>query len=151
MHTQENNSQLLQILQEEFPLAVDPWQVIGERLGISATEVLERVRELRESGIIRRIGPVFNPSGMGFVGALFAVQTLPEKEQMTADFISRYEGITHNYKRECDFNIWFTLVAESPAEMAGILDEIRRECQPLNLLQLDAENTYKIKGTFHAG
>lgn len=147
----ESDARLLEILQEDFPLAADPWQRIADRLGLTADAVLERVRHLKESGLIRRIGPVFNPAGMGFKSALFAVRTTPEKEEATAAYISRFDGVTHNYRRECDFNLWFTLVAESEERMAAILAAIRRDCAPLDLLRLDAETTYKIKGTFHVG
>lgn len=147
----ETGSKLLELLQESFPVAVDPWSELGAKLGLTAEETLARVRALKEAGLLRRIGPVFNPAGMGFKSALFALRTLPEKEEATAAFLCRYDGITHNYKRDCDLNIWFTLVAESEARMGEILDEIRRACEPLCLLRLDAEKTYKIKGTFHVG
>lgn len=148
MIIQEIDKKILEILQNDFPLCVKPFEKIGSLLEISEKEVLERVQFLQNQKIIRRIGSVINSRGLGYVSALFGLQTSLEKEKETVKIINEYPGITHNYKREHELNLWFTLVCRSKMEMGEIVQEIKDQAQPIQLIELQAEKTYKIKGVF---
>jgi DNA-binding Lrp family transcriptional regulator len=138
---------LLDIIQTDFPLAPRPYDLLGERLGISGEEALERVRALRKSGIIRRLGANFTSAGLGFRSTLCAAKVPPEKtEAFIAEVNSRPE-VTHNYLRDHAYNIWFTCIAPSREAIAGILAGIERKTG-IPVLNLPASRLYKIRVDF---
>ncbi len=145
----ETDKDLLNLLQNDFPLVEEPFKAIAQRLSISEADVINRIKRLKRDGIIRRIGPVFDANSLGYTSALFAVQVPQEKEDQAAAFISSFEGVTHNYKRDNEFNIWFTLVTKDDDEMEGIIEEIKTEINPQKLLILESERVFKIKGVFN--
>lgn len=119
---------LLQLVQDEFPLLPRAWDAIGTRLGIPAQEVLERVKRLQETGIIRSIAPVLESTRVGqrastLVGARVPAGRLRE----VAAIISAYPGVSHNYERLHEFNLWFTLSAPDSPALGEILREIREK------------------------
>lgn len=138
---------ILDIIQSDFPLASRPYAVVGERLGLSEMEVMERVRKMRQEGVIRRMGANFQSSRLGFFSTLCAAKV---PEALKEDFITAVNaipGVTHNYERDHEYNIWFTLIAETP-EMAGrILDDLQLRTG-VGILNLPASDFYKIRVEF---
>jgi siroheme decarboxylase len=100
---------LLNALQTEFPLTLRPFDVIGRRLGISVDEVLDRTRRLKESGMIRQISAIFDSHALGYSSALVAMKVDPARLDATAATVNRHAGVTHNYARDHDYNLWFTM------------------------------------------
>lgn len=142
------DSDLLKILQEEFPLEVKPFKKIASKLGISEAEVIERIKNLKQKGLIRRIGPVFESRKLGFSSALFAVNVCPDKIEKCARFISSFPEVTHNYLRDDTFNIWFTLTCSSEERMEEIVSLIKDKVSPGEIIKLKSIKLYKIKGVF---
>ncbi|MCR4399465.1 MAG: Lrp/AsnC family transcriptional regulator, partial [Syntrophomonadaceae bacterium] len=138
---------LLTLLQREFPLVVDPWAELGQRLGIEAEEVLSRTRRLREAGVIRRLGAVFNTAGMGFYSTLCAANVPENRLEEAAALVNRLPGVTHNYQREGDYNLWFTLTAASREEAERQLADLERALG-LPIVRLPARRVYKIDAVF---
>jgi len=100
---------LLNLLQWGFPIVKRPWQAMGKELGVSETAVMERIRKLREAGIVRQTSPIFDTRKLGYTSALIATRVEPEKLDQIAQQVSQHPGVSHNYERHHHFNLWFTL------------------------------------------
>jgi siroheme decarboxylase len=100
---------LCDLIQNEFPLCERPFAGVGEKLGMGEDEVLERVGRLRRDRIVRQISAIFDTRKLGYKSMLVAARTTPEGEEHAAAVFSSHPGVTHNYQRQHDFNIWFTL------------------------------------------
>jgi siroheme decarboxylase len=100
---------LCDLIQNEFPVVERPYRALGERLGESEQQVLDRVARLRSDRIIRQISAIFDTRRLGYVSCLVAAKTEPDRADEAAAVINTHPGVTHNYEREHDFNIWFTV------------------------------------------
>ena len=139
---------LLNILQSDFPISSHPHRVLGERLGVSEDEAFARVRSLVESGIIRKIGPSFDTRRLGHASALAAARVPSERLQEVADIVSSFSQVTHNYGRDFEYNLWFTLICADEEEMRRVLGEIRASTGISDMHLLPAERMFKIKVNF---
>lgn len=139
---------LLNRIQSDFPLTSRPFKTIGEELGISEADVIERLQRLKENGLIRRIGGNFVPEKLGFVSTLCAAKVPPEKIDFFTEVVNSYAGVTHNYQRENELNIWFTFIAPSREEIGSNLTEIGEKTGVETILNLPATKVFKIKAKF---
>ena len=139
---------ILNQIQSDFPISSRPYRAIAKDLGLSEDEVLKRVSRLKDSGIIRRIGGNFAPEKVGFVSTLCAAKVPEDKISHFAEAVNRYPGVTHNYRRENAFNIWFTFIAPSMEEIETNLKQIAEETGITNILNLPATRVFKIKAEF---
>jgi DNA-binding Lrp family transcriptional regulator len=139
---------ILNRIQSDFPITSRPYRTIAEKLGLAEDEVLKRVYRLKESGIIRRIGGNFAPEKLGFVSTLCAAKVPEDKISQFAEVVNRYPGVTHNYRRENKFNIWFTFIAPSMDEINTSLKQIAAETGVTDILNLPATRVFKIRAEF---
>ena len=139
---------ILNLIQSDFPLTSRPYQTIGRQLELSEGEVLKRVRRLKDAGIIRRIGGNFTPHALGFVSTLCAAKVPADKIKQFAEIVNRYPGVTHNYRRENAYNVWFTFIAPSMEEIENHLTQIAAETGVTDILNLPATDVFKIKAEF---
>ena len=144
----EFEKKLLNLLQENLPLCARPYAALAERLGVSEKIVLEKIVELKERGFIRRIGTFFDSERLGFSGTLIALSVDKDKVADVAEFINRYPGVTHNYERADEFNLWFTLLTESVADEQKILAEVKALPGVRRTMNLPSTKKYKINVTF---
>ncbi len=101
--------QLLTYLQKEIPAATSPFEKIGSKIGIDSAEVLLRINRLKEEKIIRQISAIFDTKSLGYKSTLVAMRFPEEKLDEAASVINEHPGVSHNYKRSHDFNLWFTI------------------------------------------
>jgi len=139
---------ILNQIQSDFPITSRPYRTIAEELGLSEDEVLKRVYRLKEIGIIRRMGANFTPEKLGFVSTLCAAKVPEDKISQFAEVVNRYPGVTHNYRRENKFNIWFTFIAPSMEEINTNLKQIAAETGVAEILNLPATRVFKIRAEF---
>jgi DNA-binding Lrp family transcriptional regulator len=135
-------------IQSDFPIDARPYRVIADDLDLAEDDVISRVRTLKEAGIIRRIGGNFVPHKVGFVSTLCAAKVPEDRIDAFADVVNRYAGVTHNYQRENEFNIWFTFIAQSREEIQVNLDRIAEETRVDTILNLPATRVFKIRAQF---
>ena len=140
---------ILNEIQRNFPVTHRPFLSLARRLGMKEREILARVQKLKEAGIIRRIGASFSSNAVGFSSTLCAAKVPPKKVEEFVAVVNSYPGVTHNYEREGDYNIWFTLIAPSRREIERILGEIFRKTGIKNILNLPASKTFKIAVDFN--
>jgi DNA-binding Lrp family transcriptional regulator len=139
---------LLNTIQIDLPLTSRPFSIIAERLGVEESMVIERLRQLKAEGLIRRIGPFFNSNRLGYVSTLVAVQVQQDCMEQVAEAINVYPGVTHNYEREGSFNLWFALLAANTAEQNKVLAEVRNIAGVEKLLSLPATKKFKVSVQF---
>lgn len=148
MTLDETDKSILNRIQSDFPIDSHPFRVIAEELGLEESEVLARVAQLKKSGIIRRIGANFVPGKVGFVSTLCAARVPEEKIELFSRVVNRYPGVTHNYERDNEFNMWFTFIARSRDEIAQNLRQIAEETGIDTILNLPATKVFKIRAQF---
>ncbi|MFW5490270.1 MAG: AsnC family transcriptional regulator [Desulfovibrio sp.] len=138
---------ILNIIQSGFPLVSRPYAAVGEQVGLTEAETLARVRALKDSGLIRRIGANFQSTKLGWHSTLCAARVPEDQVEAFAAEINRHVGVTHNYQRRHTYNVWFTYIGESKEYVARRLREIT-EKTGIHVLNLPAEKMYKIKVDF---
>jgi len=139
---------ILNRIQSNFPITSRPYQAVGQELGLTENEVLDRVTRLKKAGIIRRIGANFVPGKLRFVSTLCAAKVPEEKIDAFAKIVNRYPGVTHNYQRDNEFNVWFTFIAENMDYIDQALKEISTVTGVQEIRNLPAIRTFKIKVDF---
>ncbi len=142
------DKKLLNRIQSDFPVESRPFQRLGEELGLSETEVISRIKSLKEQRIIRRLGGVFDSKKLGYHSTLIAMKVPPKDIEETARIVSSYDGVTHNYERDDVYNLWFTLICESQERIEEILAEIHQKTGISDMLNLPATRLHKIKVNF---
>ncbi len=138
---------ILNRIQSDFPITPRPYLSIANDLSLSETDVLNRVARLKKAGIIRRIGGNFFPGKLGFVSTLCAAKVPEDKISLFAEIVNHYPGVTHNYQRDNDFNIWFTFIAPSMEEIEANLENISRNRNKRNY-QSPATKLFKVRAHF---
>ena len=139
---------ILNRIQSDFPIEARPYLAIARELNLTEQQVLEHVQALKDKGVIRRIGGNFVPHKVGFVSTLCAAKVPEDQIEAFAAVVNKYTGVTHNYQRENDFNIWFTFIAPSREEIEANLAKISRETGVETILNLPATKVFKIKAQF---
>ncbi len=142
------NRKILNNMQVDFPIASRPYKIIANKLGILEDELIQRVRLMKEDMLIRRIGGNFSPDKLGFYSTLCAAKVSLDKVKLFTDTVNDYPGVTHNYKRDHKFNIWFTFIAPSRQIIQESLDQISKTTGVKNILNLPATNVFKISANF---
>jgi len=142
--------QILQELQDHFPLKERPYDHLAERLHIPADELWERVQRMLDEGIIRRIGASVDSRKFGFCSTLAAVSVEPEQVDRAAEVIGRFHEVTHSYLRDDTFNIWFTIIAADDKRIDEILGQIRSSLSldSSKVLNLPVKRLFKLDARF---
>ena len=117
--------QILEALQDDIPLTARPYEALAARLGITEPLLLERLALLHESGIIRGISPILEARPLGLAAAtLVALPVPPDRIHAIAAMVSSFPGVSHNFRRDHPYSLWFTLAAEDEAALARVLTTI---------------------------
>ncbi|HEX6021630.1 MAG TPA: Lrp/AsnC family transcriptional regulator [Solirubrobacter sp.] len=143
----ETDKKLLNLMQGSFALRPDPFKGVADQAGISEAEVLERVQYLLDKRIIREITPIFDTRALGYSSMLVAAKVDPEFPHRAAQFINSHPGVTHNYLRNHDFNLWFTLAVEPDSKLGldGTLEVMAAKTGAESIRQLPTLKLFKIR------
>lgn len=121
----EADKDLLQMLQDAFPITTRPWDALAERLGNTPNDVMDRVERLKDEGVIRRIGPVLETDRVGLTARTLVLMKVPsECVEKVAGVVNGFDEVTHNYERDHEYNLWFTLITSSQERLRGTLADI---------------------------
>ena len=141
---------ILDMLQNDFPITTQPYLETANRLGIKEDELMNRIAAMKDSGLIRRIGGIMDSRSLGFYSTLCAVVVPEERIEEAARAINQLPGVTHNYLRDHHYNMWFTLTMPSQVEVEEKLRELET-LLGLNIINLPAQKIFKIKVSFDMG
>ncbi len=123
--TNANDAALLGVLQESVPFTRHPFADLGKRCGLSEDETLSRVKALKEEKIIRQISAIFDTRSLGYASSLVAAKIAPEKLDAAVAVINSHPGVSHNYLRNHEFNLWYT-IAVPPTSKLGLDGTVER-------------------------
>ena len=145
----EYDKRVLNAIQGELPIDEHPFAVLAEELGTTEDALLADVNRLFEAGYIRRFGAFFNSKALGYKGSLVAVKVKEGWMEEVASDVNACGGVTHNYERVGEYNLWFTLQTETEEVRQHFLDKIRALPGVDGVLNLPSEKTYKIRVRFN--
>jgi siroheme decarboxylase len=143
----EADKRLLNLMQGSFALTTRPFAHVAGLAGVTEEAVMARVQELLDKRIIREVTPIFDTRALGYESMLVAAKVDGENPHRAAKVINSHPGVTHNYLRNHDFNLWFTLAVEpgSSLGMQGTLDALQAETGAESIRQLPTLKLFKIR------
>ena len=138
---------LLNLMQGQFPIAHRPYQHVAAQAEVDEAVVLERVQRLLDERIIRQVTPIFDTRALGYQSMLVAAKVDPENPWRAANIINAHPGVSHNYLRNHEFNIWFTIATEpdSPLGLQGTLEVLAKLAGAESVRQLPTLKLFKIR------
>jgi DNA-binding Lrp family transcriptional regulator len=141
------DKKILDVIQSSFPLTSRPYEEVGKQVGLTEDEVFARVRDLKKSGLIRRMGANFTSKALGWQSTLCAASCPEDKIDQFVAEVNKHDGVTHNYLRKNEFNIWFALIAPDMDAVEETLASITK-ATGIKILNLPASKLFKIKVDF---
>lgn len=142
------DKKILRAVQSHLPIIDRPFAALGRELGLDEAEVIQRLKRLKQSGVIRRIGGNFFSHRLGFVSTLCAARVPEDKFEAFVQAVNAYPGVTHNYRREHQYNVWFTFIAESMEQIEDCLEALRQKTGVKEICSFPAKKLFKIKVDF---
>jgi siroheme decarboxylase len=140
----EQDRELLNAVQWDFPLEARPFAALGERLGISEPAVRDRIAAVKAAGVLRQLSAIFDTRALGYDSSLVAAKIDPERVDEAAARISEHPGVSHNYKRNHAFNLWYTIAVPPGESLDEHLDVLHRESGAIVTRKLPTLRLYKI-------
>jgi siroheme decarboxylase len=142
----ETDKRLMNLLQSSFPLDPEPFALLAAAAELELDDAIARTRRLLAGRIIREITPIFDTRALGYESMLVAAKVDAEHPQRAATAINAHPGVSHNYLRTHDFNLWFTIAVppDSALGMAGTLAALMRETGASSMRQLPTLTLFKI-------
>ncbi len=138
---------LLNLMQGSFPLQPHPYAAVAEAAELPELEVLTRVQRLLDERIIRQVTPIYDTRALGYGSMLVAAKVDSENPWQAAKIVNSHPGVSHNYLRNHDFNMWFTLAVEPDSLLGldGTLDVLQRLTGAESIRQLPTLKLFKIR------
>ncbi len=136
--------ELLNAVQWDFPLEGRPFEALGERLGLPESEVRARIESVKAAGVLRQLSAIFDTRALGYDSSLVAAKIEPGRVDEAAAVISEHPGVSHNYKRNHAFNLWYTIAVPPGDSLDAHLDVLHRESGAIVTRKLPTLQLYKI-------
>jgi DNA-binding Lrp family transcriptional regulator len=124
----ETDRALINRLQRGFPVAERPYLKVAQELGLAEEELIARMGNLLDQGVLSRFGPLYQAERLGGAYTLAAIKVPEADYDRVAGLVNAHPEVAHNYRREHAFNMWFVVAALTPASIARTLLEIERDC-----------------------
>jgi DNA-binding Lrp family transcriptional regulator len=143
----ELDKKLLNLMQGRFPIEPRPYARVAELAEVPEDEVLRRVQHLLDERIIRQVTPIFDTRALGYASMLVAAKVDPENPHRAATIINAHPGVSHNYLRNHEFNIWFTIATEPDSKLGleRTLEVLAAEAGAESVRQLPTLKMFKIR------
>ena len=139
------DKKMLNILQDDFPVVEKPFENIGRRLNISEENVINRIKLLiDEKDIIRQISPIFDTKKLGYKSSLIAFKVTEKDIDRVANIVNEHPGVSHNYKRDCEYNLWFTIAIPPGSDFENNCNKLVELSGVSDYLILPVLKEYKI-------
>jgi DNA-binding Lrp family transcriptional regulator len=142
----ETDKRLMNLLQSSFPLDPEPFALLASEAELELDEALARTRRLLEGRIIREITPIFDTRALGYESMLVAAKVDSEQPQRAAQIVNAHPGVSHNYLRTHEFNLWFTIATPPDSELGlrGTLEALMAETGAESMRELPTLTLFKI-------
>jgi siroheme decarboxylase len=138
---------LLNLMQGSFPLEPRPYASVARAAEIAEEETMRRVQRLLDERIVRQVTPIYDTRALGYSSMLVAAKVDPEHPWRAAKIVNGHPGVSHNYLRNHDFNMWFTLATEPDSKLGleGTLDVLQALTGAESIRQLPTLQLFKIR------
>jgi len=142
----ETDKRLMNLLQSRFPLDPEPFALVASEAELELDDVLARTQRLLDGRIIREITPIFDTRALGYESMLVAAKVDSENPQRAAKIVNAHPGVSHNYLRTHDFNMWFTIATPPDSELGlkGTLEALMEETGAESMRELPTLTLFKI-------
>jgi len=140
----ETDQRLLNLIQTEFPLVARPFAALGERLGEPEAAVMQRYRHLKDDRIIRQVSAIFDTRKLGYRSSLVASAIDEDRVDEAAAVISAHPGVSHNYRRDHEFNLWWTIAVPPTDDLQTHVNALHRMSAARSTRVLPTLKLYKI-------
>lgn len=144
----QTSKNILNRIQADFPIHPMPYKILAQELGLREDQLIDRIEQMKQEMIIRRIGGNFSPDRLGYYSTLCAARVDPDKIELFTTTVNGFSGVTHNYQRDHQYNIWFTFIASSIQEIKESLETISQKTGVTEILNLPATHVFKIAANF---
>jgi DNA-binding Lrp family transcriptional regulator len=136
--------ELLNAVQWDFPLTERPYAALAERLGVDEAALRDRIARLKEAGVLRQLSAIFDTRALGYNSALVAAKIDPDRVDEAARVISEHPGVSHNYKRNHVYNLWYTVAVPPGQSLDEHVDVLHEQSGALVTRKLPTLKLYKI-------
>jgi DNA-binding Lrp family transcriptional regulator len=142
----ETDKRVMNLLQSTFPLDAEPFAPVAAEAGIELDDLIGRTQRLLDNRIIREITPIFDTRALGYESMLVAAKVDSENPQRAAKMVNAHPGVSHNYLRTHDFNLWFTIATppDSKLGLKGSIDALMEETGAVSMRELPTLTLFKI-------
>jgi siroheme decarboxylase len=142
----ETDKRLMNLLQSSFPLDPEPFALVAAEADLELDDVLGRTQRLLDGRIIREITPIFDTRALGYESMLVAAKVDSEHPQRAARLVNAHPGVSHNYLRTHDFNLWFTIATppDSKLGLKGTIEALMEETGAESMRELPTLTLFKI-------
>jgi siroheme decarboxylase len=138
------DKKLVNTMQWKFPVVSRPWQALADEVGTSEDDVIRRIGRLREIGVVRQISPIFDTRKLGYKSSLVAVRAAPERLEEAAAVVNSHPGVSHNYRRDHYFNMWFTIAVPPEQDLETEVKRLTERAGVEKVRLLPTLKMYKI-------
>lgn len=142
---------ILDRLQAHIPLVPRPFLSVAEELGLSERDILDCLAEQRSAGVVRQVSAIFDTRTLGYQSSLVAARYPEDQLDAAAAVINRHPGVSHNYRRDHEFNLWYTIAVPPGRPLEADVDELHRASSASSSRLLPTIRTYKIGVRFALG
>lgn len=139
----ELDRKIINELQGGFPICDSPYQIVSEQLGLSETELIERLKCLLDSGVLSRFGPLYHAEKMGGGLTLAAVKVSEDDFDQVANIINSFPEVAHNYARNHQLNMWFVIATDEADRILEVIEEIEQKTG-LKVYNMPKKNEYFV-------
>lgn len=146
-HMSAMDRRLLNAVQGDFPLASRPFLALGEKLGLAEDEMIARIRRLKSpegGGVIRQISAIFDSRRLGYSSTLVGARVEQESIEQVAAIVNRHPGVSHNYRRDHEWNLWFTLAVPPAESVEAVVEALAEQAGGLEYRLFPAARVFKI-------
>lgn len=142
----ETDKRVMNLLQSTFPLDPEPFAPVAAEAGVELDDLIGRTQRLLDNRIIREITPIFDTRALGYDSMLVAAKVDSENPQRAAKLVNAHPGVSHNYLRTHDFNLWFTIATppDSKLGLKGSIDALMEETGAVSMRELPTLTLFKI-------
>jgi len=142
----ETDRRLMNLLQSRFPLDPEPFRLLAGEAELDLDELIARTRRLVDERIIREITPIFDTRALGYASMLVAAKVDAENPHRAARIINSHPGVSHNYLRTHEFNLWFTIATPPDSELGleGTMELLQELTGAESIRQLPTLTLFKI-------
>lgn len=137
---------ILNLIQEDIPFSPEPFKILSKRVRINEEEFLQRLKRLKDRGIIRNFGARLNHKKLGYESSLIALRVPSSQVESIARRITDYPEVTHCYLREGEYNLWLVFLSLNK-KLSDFLNRLAEEVGRENILNLPTKKQFKLRTT----